>query len=92
MCIRDRSYPVSAGIREEMLGLSPEYEQVFTAFKPGEYLMDIYEVARMQLTAQGVLPDRIDGAEWNTFTDRRFHSARRDKELSGRMVTLVWME
>jgi len=86
------SYPVSSEIREEVLAISLAYEKVFTKVEDGHYLMDLYEVAKMQLLSQGILKSRISGAEWNTFTDMRFHSARRDKDLSGRMATVVWIE
>jgi len=86
------SYPVSSEIREEVLAISLAYEAVFTKEEDGHYLMDLYEVARMQLANLGILKSHISGAAWNTFTDKRFHSARRDKDQSGRMATVVWIE
>ena len=86
------SYPVSSEIREEVLALSLAYEKVFTKVEKDNYLMDLYEVARMQLLNQGILKSHISGAAWDTFTDRRFHSARRDKDQSGRMATVIWIE
>jgi len=90
--IAAQSYPVSLEIKVEVLALSSAYEKVFTVGEQGQILMDLYEVARIQLLHHGILKNHIYGAEWNTFTDNRLHSARRDKELSGRMATVVWME
>jgi YfiH family protein len=86
------SYPISGAIREEVLALSASYEKLFTPGEQGQFYMDLYEMARMQLVGLGISRDRIGGASWDTFADNRFHSARRDKEQSGRMATVVWME
>lgn len=90
--IAAESYPISREIREEVLLLSPAYKSVFTKLDEGQYLMDLYKVAKMQLEWLGIPKDHISGAAWNTFPDRRFHSARRDKAQSGRMATVVWMK
>ena len=90
--IAAESYPISAEIREEVLSLSPLYEPIFAYAGDGQYLMDLYEMARIQLVYHGIPGRNIDGAVWNTFLDKRFHSARRDKAQSGRMATMVWME
>jgi len=90
--IAAESYPISREIREEVLLLSPAYKSVFTEREEGQYLMNLYEVAKMQLEWLGIPKDHITGAAWNTFPDRRFHSARRDKAQSGRMATVVWMK
>ena len=90
--IAAESYPISKEIKAEVLALSSSYEKVFSEGLNGQPLMDLYEVARMQLANHGIINDHISGASWDTFTDERFHSARRDKDKSGRMATIVWME
>lgn len=59
---------------------------------PGQFHMDIYQIAKLQLLKAGVSPKHISGAQWNTFTNPLLHSARREGEHSGRMATIVWME
>lgn len=90
--IAAESYPISSEIREEVLALSSDYTSVFTKGENEQYLMNLYQVAHLQLASRGIPPENIDGATWNTFTDERFHSARRDHAQSGRMATIVWME
>ncbi|MGW8311422.1 MAG: laccase domain-containing protein, partial [Thiogranum sp.] len=56
----------------------------------GRWLADIYHLARLRLGAAGV--DAVYGGGFCTFTDRsRFYSFRRDK-ITGRMVSLIWLE
>jgi YfiH family protein len=58
--------------------------------RPGKYLADIYQLARILLTKHGV--QRIYGGGMCTVTDiRRFYSYRRDK-ITGRMATLIWIK
>lgn len=90
--IAAESYPISPEIKAEVLALSTDYERLFKETDDGSFLMDLYEMARMQLGSCGLLKEHISGAAWNTFSDTRFHSARRDKDLSGRMATVVWMD
>lgn len=90
--IAAESYRISSDIREEFLELSSAYESVFTDCGEGQYLMDLYEVARIQLEVNGLKKEHVSGGTWNTFSDKRFHSARRDKGLAGRMATIAWME
>ncbi|MFC5474215.1 peptidoglycan editing factor PgeF [Paraherbaspirillum soli] len=59
------------------------------ADRPGKYLADIYQLARIALQQAGV--QRIDGGGLCTVTDRRFYSYRRDK-TTGRMVSLIWLK
>jgi len=90
--IAAESYRISREIREEFLALSSVYETVFTDCGEGQYLMDLYQVARIQLEINGFKKEHVSGGTWDTFSDKRFHSARRDNGQSGRMATLAWME
>jgi copper oxidase (laccase) domain-containing protein len=49
----------------------------------------LYGLARLRLRAAGVT--RIFGGGFDTFTDPRLHSYRRDGARSGRMVSLLWL-
>jgi hypothetical protein len=86
------NYVISKEIRDQFISLSDEYSSVFHQVRDAEYGMDLYQTAKIQLAGLGIPEKNISGAEWDTFSDDRFHSARRDKEKAGRMVTAVWME
>lgn len=58
--------------------------------RPGKYLADIYQLARMVLAQAGV--ERVAGGDFCTVTDqRRFYSFRRDG-VTGRMASLIWIK
>ena len=56
----------------------------------GKWLADLYQLARLRLTALGV--SNLTGGTHCTFTESsRFFSYRRDGSASGRMGTFVWI-
>lgn len=87
--IAARSYEVGDEVRDAFLAHNPAAGSAFTATRPGHWLCDLYELARLRLHAAGVT--RIHGGDLDTFTDPRLHSYRRDGARSGRMASLVWM-
>jgi polyphenol oxidase len=89
--ISQESYLVSCEIREEFIELQPIYKTAFIKVKNGKYRMNLYKIAKIQLEILGIKRENIYGAEWNTFSDPQFHSARRDQNVSGRMATVVWI-
>ena len=90
--IAAESYPISREMRDHFLTIYPTWSFVFEEGEPGQFHMDLYQIAKLQLLGSDILPEHLSGAQWNTFTDPLLHSARRDGERSGRMATLVWME
>ena len=61
----------------------------FKAGKPGKWLADIYQLARLRLTRLGV--HQVYGGGLCTYTDAaRFYSYRRDG-VTGRMASLIWL-
>jgi YfiH family protein len=90
--ISRENYIISREIRDQFLSFSDEYSSVFHKVRDAEYGMDLYQTAKIQLAGLGIPEKNISGAEWDTFSDDHFHSARRDQERAGRMATVVWME
>ncbi|MDF2690567.1 MAG: pgeF [Gammaproteobacteria bacterium] len=69
----------------------PMYQSAFIpSQRPGHYMADIYQIARIQLKALGV--NAVYGGEFCTYADPQFYSYRRDKGLTGRMASIIWLE
>jgi len=87
--IAAQSYEVGDEVRDAFLAHDPAAASAFTATRPGHWFCDLYGLARLRLRAAGVT--RIFGGGFDTFTDPRLHSYRRDGARSGRMVSLLWL-
>ncbi|SDY68584.1 conserved hypothetical protein [Collimonas sp. OK242] len=68
-----------------------QIEACFTpiAQRPGKYLADIYQLARIALRQADV--QHIHGGGLCTVSDRNFYSYRRD-HVTGRMASLIWLK
>ena len=83
------SFEVGPDVFDAFVNLDSNNVKAFVKGEKDRYLCDIYELARLQLASAGVEPAAITGGGWCTYRDRRFHSARRDGILSGRMATVA---
>jgi len=83
------AYEVGDEIRETFIAHDPTANTAFNAAQE-KWRMDIYQLARQRLQALGITA--IYGGNHCTFTELQyFYSYRRDG-LSGRMVSLIWLE
>ena len=88
--IGPRNFEVGDEVREIFVTHDPAAQQAFQPSPAGRWLVDLYQLARQRLNAQGVT--RIYGGEWCTYSEsQRFYSYRRDG-VTGRMATLIWIE
>jgi len=87
-----KSYEVGNEVYEVFIKKDLVYKSAFEQTSKDKFHLDISKVAKIQLLSAGLVPENISGAEWDTFTDLRFHSSRRDGSNSGRMATVVWIE
>ena len=84
------SFEVGNEVRETFVTHDPAAQHAFRPSPAGRWLVDLYQLARQRLNAQGVT--RIYGGEWCTYSEsQRFYSYRRDG-VTGRMATLIWIE
>lgn len=82
-------YEVGDEVRTAFIARDRAAAQAFAATRPGQWLCDLYQLARQRLRAQGT--SRIYGGEYCTISDAgRFFSHRRDG-CTGRMASLIWI-
>ena len=83
-------FEVGSEVRAAFLGKSAAFIKAFKEQSNGQWLADIYQLARIDLAMLGI--DKVYGGNFCTVTEyERFYSYRRDKE-TGRMATLIWRE
>lgn len=83
------SFEVGAEVKQTFVDLKPENEVAFLPAKPGKFLCDIYQLARLELKRLGV--EHISGGEHCTVLNPElFYSYRRDGQ-TGRMASLIWL-
>jgi YfiH family protein len=84
------AFEVGPEVRAAFVDVHAPAAAAFEPQRNGRWLADIYRLARIRLAAAGV--DAVYGGGFCTFADReRFYSFRRDK-VTGRMVSLIWLE
>jgi hypothetical protein len=89
-CIGAASYEVGEEVRAAFVERNPEAAACFAAARPGHWFCDLAGLARRKLAAAGV--KHIHGGGFDTLTDERFYSYRRDGAHSGRFASLIWRE
>jgi len=88
--IGPQAFEVGAEVRAAFVKQHAEAREAFLARPDGRWLADLYQLARIRLTALGVTA--LYGGGFCTFTDRaRFYSYRRDR-VTGRMASLIWLD
>lgn len=88
-CIGATSYEVGEEVRAAFVAADAATIDCFVPTRPGHWHCDLAALARRRLTAAGVT--RIHGGGFDTFSDTRFYSYRRDGERSGRFASLIWL-
>ena len=87
--IGPQAFEVGPEVRE-IFGSAAAAECFTASERPGHYLADIYQLARLRLQAVGVTA--VYGGGWCTVNDSlRFFSYRRDGQ-TGRFASLVWID
>ena len=88
--IGPQAFEVGAEVREAFVEDLAQSDVAFTENRPGHYLADIYQLARLRLKRLGI--DAVYGGEYCTYTDAdHFYSYRRDGK-TGRQVSLIWFD
>lgn len=82
-CIRSENYPVGAEFKE--------YFPEDAVFCRGTLCLDIPRANKRQLVEAGVPAGNIADAGHDSYADRTYHSFRRDRDKSGRMLSCIKM-
>lgn len=88
-CIGLASYEVGEEVRAAFVDGDPGAAECFVPTRPGHWRCGLAALARRRLAAMGVT--RIGGGDFDTFTDPRFYSYRRDGARSGRFASVIWL-
>jgi YfiH family protein len=84
-----KSYEVGDEVRAACVDVDESDMDAFEPTRPGHWRCDLYALARARLARAGVR--RVAGGGFDTFSDERFYSYRRERE-TGRFASLVWIE
>ena len=83
-------FEVGGEVRDLFIAKHPPFAEAFNAQSSTKYLVDIYQLARIELALNNV--HQIYGGNFCTVCDaQKFFSYRRDKQ-TGRMATLIWKD
>ena len=82
------SYEVGAEVRAAFVDADAGAGAAFTSSRSGHWFCNLYTLARRRLATLGI--EQISGGGFDTFSDTRWYSYRRDGAQSGRQATLIW--
>ena len=82
------SYEVGAEVRAAFVDADSAAVEAFSASRSGHWLCNLYTLARRRLATLGI--EQISGGGFDTLSDTRWYSYRRDGAQSGRQATLIW--
>lgn len=83
------SYEVGEEVHAAFVDHDARANAAFAATRPGHWLCDLPALARLRLEQAGL--SAIYGGDFDTFTDPRFYSYRRNAQ-TGRFASLIWRE
>lgn len=84
------SYEVGDEVRAAFVDASGEAADAFVPTRPGHWRCDLYTLARQRLWNHGVR--HVYGGGFDTCTDARLYSYRRDGARSGRFASLIYID
>jgi len=82
------SYEVGEEVRAAFVDADAGAAGAFRSTRAGHWTCDLYLLARRKLAAVGIVD--VAGGGFDTFTDGRLYSYRRDGAASGRFASLIW--
>ncbi len=87
--IGPQSYEVGDEVRTAFVAADEGAVAAFAPSRPAHWRCDLNALAHRRLVALGV--SRVHGGGFDTLTDPRFYSYRRDRDRSGRFASLIYI-
>lgn len=89
--IGPNAFEVGEEVRQQFIAIDPTSSTAFKPYKQDRWLANIYQLANQRLSSCGIT--QIYGGELCTYSNPSdFFSYRRDKQHTGRMASLIWLE
>lgn len=88
-----RVFEVGPEVRQAFMAGHPDAAAAFvpSPYRLKHYMADLYRLATQRLQQAGV--EQVFGGNFCTLTDEeRFYSFRRDRQSSGRMASVIWLD
>lgn len=83
-------YQVDQKIYDEFTELSPKFTQCFIDQGSGKFLLNLNQVAQIQLTHFGILPENIYSNNLCTFERSELFYSYRRNSVTGRNAHIIW--
>jgi YfiH family protein len=90
-CALGCCYEVGDEVAEALLSVPGAAGNLRAGRTPGKWLADLRAIALSALAAAGVAPDSSEGVGPCTVCSDRFHSFRREKSLTGRQLSFIYI-
>jgi polyphenol oxidase len=87
-CIGPQRYEIDTPVRDAFVSVDAQAEAAFRPTRAGHWHCDLALLARQRLRRLGVT--RVHGGGFDTYSDERLYSYRREGAASGRFASLIW--
>ena len=89
--IGQERFEVRKDVYDIFTGMNPLTKTAFQPISAEQWHADLFLLARMQLQELGI--KQIFGGDYCTYSDpERFFSYRRDGKITGRIISLIWID
>jgi len=90
-CARGCCYEVGEEVADAFLSVPGAAGHLRAGRAPGKWMADLQAIVLSALAAAGVAPDSSEGVGPCTVCSGRFHSFRREKSLTGRQLSFIYI-
>jgi YfiH family protein len=89
--IGQEKFEIRKDVYDIFTSMNPMTQSAFQPISSEQWHADLFMLARMQLQELGI--NQIFGGDYCTYSDpERFFSYRRDGKMTGRIISLIWID